>query len=156
MKSFFALLLFTALSFSLSAQTIEHPHVQISDDPTTQVIKIERNTKFTIITFEHSNSGEGGWITLNKGIYLQDSNGQDMYKFIKCEGIPLMPEKKELPAGSSKFTFKVYFEKVPASVKRINIIERAVPKTEKSSYFNFFGLSLSESDKGENGPKYQI
>ncbi|WP_256012869.1 hypothetical protein [Desertivirga xinjiangensis] len=155
MKSLFALV-FIIFSCSTFAQTIENPRVQSSEDPTTQIIKVERNAKYTILTFEHAQTEEAGWITLNKGIYLQDYDGHEMYKFIKCEGIPLMPEKKELAAGAPKFTFKVYFEKVPASVKRINVIERATPKTERGSYFNYFGLSLSESDKGENGPKYQI
>ena len=117
---------------------------EISDDPSTVITRIERSGKNTIVTFEHAQSA-AGWIALDKGIYLQNADGSDIYRFIKAEGIPLSPGKKELKGNEGKFTFKVYFERVPAAVKTINIVERAVPRNAPGSYFNFFGLSLSKS-----------
>lgn len=147
MKAFILSLFVLFLTASASiAQVIENPYYKSADDPTTAITKIERNAKFTILTFEHTQTGEG-WISLSKSIYLQNKDGDEIYKFIKAEGIPLSPAKKSLKGGEGKLTFKVYFEKVPASVKAINVIERAVPKNEPVNYFNYFGLSLDKDGK---------
>ena len=141
-------LLFTFFSISnLNAQTIESPDFKSADDLTTKILRIERNSKFTVVTFEHTND-EGAWITLNSGIYIQDADGQAMFKFIKAENIPLMPEKYHFKKHETK-TFKVYFEKIPAQIKSVNIIERAVPRNEPVSYLNFFGVKLDKSGTGK-------
>jgi hypothetical protein len=71
-----------------------------------------------------------------------------MFKFIKAENIPLMPEKYHFKSHETKI-FKVYFEIVPASIKSINIIERAVPRNEPVNYLNFFGVNLEKSGSGK-------
>ena len=126
------------------SQVIDNPYYQKSDDASTVISKIERTPRFTIITFKHRSQGEG-WITLSKGIYLQEADGYKMYHFVKAEGIPLMPEKKQLAKAGTELSFKVYFEHLPADVKSINIIEKAVPRDEPGSFFNFFGVSLDKS-----------
>lgn len=147
MKAFILSLFVLFLTTSTSvAQIIENPYYKSSDDPTTVITKVERNAKYTILTFEHSQTGEG-WISLSKSIYLQNQDGDDMYKFVKAEGIPLSPAKKSLKGGEGKLTFKIYFEKVPTTVKAINVIERAVPRNEPVNYFNYFGLSLDKNGK---------
>jgi len=127
-------------------QVFETPYYKSSDDPTTVISKIEQTPKYTLVTFEHTQRGEG-WISLSKSIYLQNADGDQMYKFIKADGIPLSPEKKTLKGDEGKFTFKVYFEKVPSSVKTINIIERAIPRNEPGNYFNYFGVSMDKTGK---------
>jgi len=141
----FLLVVFLNISSSI-AQVIDSPYYKSSDDPTTVISKIERNVKYTVVTFEHVQTGEG-WISLSKSIYLQNKDGDEMYKFVKAEGIPLSPAKKSLKGGEGKIAFKVYFEKVPASIKSINIIERAVPRNEPANYFNYFDVSLDKNGK---------
>jgi hypothetical protein len=149
MKTFFLSLFIVFITISISnGQVIENPQYKSADDPTTVITKVERNAKFTILTFEHSQTGEG-WISLSKSIYLQNHHGDEVYKFIKAEGIPLSPAKKSLKGNEGKFSFKVYFEKVPASVKSINVIERALPKNEPGNYFNYFEVVLDKKAKAK-------
>ncbi|WP_207535499.1 hypothetical protein [Desertivirga arenae] len=147
MKVFFIAIFIVFLSVGSSySQVFENPYYKTSDDQTTTITRIEQTPKSTIITFEHMQTAEG-WIALSKSIYLQNAEGDQMYKFIKAEGIPLSPQKKSLKGDEGKFIFKVHFERVPSTIKTINIIERAIPRDEAGSYFNFFGVSMDKTGK---------
>ncbi|WP_207424098.1 hypothetical protein [Desertivirga brevis] len=139
---------------SVYSQVFENPYYRTSDDPTTTITRIEQVSKFTIITFEHAQTAEG-WIALSKSIYLQNAEGDQIYKFIKAEGIPLTPQKKTLKGDEGKFVFKIYFERVPASIKTINVIERAISRDEAGSYFNFFGVSMDKTGKALREGNFQ-
>lgn len=153
-----ALFLFLFIGFlsvkSAYGQVFENPYYKSSDDPTTTITRIEQVPKFTIITFEHVQTAEG-WISLSKSIYLQNAEGDQIYRFIRAEGIPLSPQKKTLKAGEPKFSFKVYFQRVPSSVKTINVVERAISRDDRDSYFNFFGVSMDKTGKALREGSFQ-
>jgi len=138
----FLLLLLPALSF---CQTINSPSVEYSDDPSTTIEKVEITPKYTVIYFKHTAAAKGGWLELNKSIYLQDVDGEDRYNFIKSEGIKLRPMKDTATTDNQEFNFTVYFEKLKPGTKAINVIERATSIMNRMSgtnYFNFYNVQL--------------
>ncbi|MCC8426987.1 hypothetical protein [Mucilaginibacter sp. UR6-11] len=127
------------------AQTITNPLVGNSDDPYTTVSSVETNKQFTIVTLEYTAAGENAWAQLNKEIYLQTDLDNRHYNYIKSEDIPLAPAKHIFSKEGDKLTFRIYFEKIPATAKSINIIERAGGSNNGSTFFNFYNVSLEKS-----------
>ena len=122
---------------SLFSQTIEYPSYKSSDDPSIVVAKIERTAINTIVTFEHLQS-RAGWIALDKGIYLQNAEGSEIYRFIKAEGIPLSPKKKELKRTEEKFSFKFILKEFPARLKPLTLLKGLFPEMILIVILTFF------------------
>ena len=142
----FLLLLLPAVAF---CQTIDSPSVEYSDDPSTTIEKIEITPKYTAVYFKHTAAAKGGWLELNKSIYLQDANGEDRYNYVRSEGIKLRPVKDTATTDNQVFNFTVYFEKIKPGTKSINVIERATSIMNRMSgtnYFNFYNVSLDKSN----------
>lgn len=129
--------------------SIKNPSVNSTDDWNTTIKQIEVNDKYTIISFETTASSANSWVQLNKEIYLQTDERNTHFNYVKSEKIPLVPVKEFLINAGDKYDFKVYFEKIPATAKSINIIERAGPSTG-AAYLNFYGVSLSNSGPAVN------
>jgi hypothetical protein len=149
----FLLLLLPALSF---CQTINSPSVEYSDDPSTIIEKIEITPKYTAVYFKHTAAAKGGWLELNKSIYLQDANGEDRYNYVRSEGIKLRPVKDTATTDNQEFNFTVYFEKLKPGTKAINVIERATSIMDRMSgtnYFNFYNVSLEQPDTTKKNVK---
>lgn len=142
----FLLVLLPAVAF---CQTIVSPSVEYSDDPSTTIEKIEITPKYTAVHFKHTTTVKGGWLELNKSIYLQDADGEDRYNYLRSEGVKLRPLKDTATADNQVFNFTVYFEKIKPGTKSINVIERATSIMNRMSgtnYFNFYNVSLEKSD----------
>ena len=141
----FITLILPAFAF---CQSITNPMVGYSEDYSTKIIKIEVTKTNTVITFKHTSQGKGSWVQLNKSIYLQDSQGEDRYNYVKSEGIPLRPEKLVAGSDTQAVEFKVYFEKLKAGSQEINVIERARSLADQQSgatFFNYYNVSLTKS-----------
>ena len=142
----FLLLLLPVVAF---CQTINSPSVEYSDDPSTTIEKIEITPKYTAVYFKHTTTAKGGWLELNKSIYLQDADGEDRYNYLRSEGIKIRPLKDTATTDNQVFNFTVYFEKLKPGTKSINVIERATSIMNRMSgtnYFNFYNVSLDRSD----------
>ena len=143
---FFFICLFPSLVY---CQSITMPTVGLAEDHTTIIKKIEVTKANTVVTFMHFLRGKGAWVQLNKSMYLQDSQGENRYNYVRSEGIPLRPEKFTSDKDYQELEFKVYFEKLKPGTKEINVIERARSFTEQqrdhTSYFNFFNVNLYSS-----------
>jgi len=124
--------------------------VEYSDDPSTTIEKIEITPKYTAVYFKHTAAAKGGWLELNKSIYLQDADGEDRYNYVRSEGIKLRPLKDTATSDNQEFNFTVYFEKLKPGTKAINVIERAASIMDRMSgtnYFNFYNVQLVETKK---------
>jgi hypothetical protein len=139
----FLLLLSPAISF---CQSVDFPSVRSAEDPSTIITKIEVNNEFTVITFKHITAHKGGWMQLNKSMYLQDGSGEDRYNYVKSEGIPLRPERHYAAADNEEMVFTVYFEKLKPGTKSINVIERARAANDRAGaiFDNFYNVSLEK------------
>lgn len=144
-----SLFLFVMLAPALACcQSVTMPQVAYSEASNTIITKVEVTKTNTVVSFKHVLSNVGAWVELNKSIYLQDANSEEMYKYIKSEGIPLRPNKLTATKEGQEVRFKVYFQKLKPGTKAINIIERAhamVEQTGSSFYFNYYNVSLTQS-----------
>ena len=138
-----ALLLITCLSSF--AQTIANPKVETWDDWNSRITKIETDKQFTIVTIEYTANGNNAWVQLNKEIFIQTDVDNEHYSYVKSSNIPMVPAKHTFAREGDKLEFKVYFKKIPAAAKSIDIIERAGQRKAGISFFNFYNVSLTES-----------
>lgn len=132
------------------------------DDQTsyeTDITKVEIRGSHTIVSFSYqvsqrkSNSYQFQFpfpnqnqqnssytISFNPKSYL-NGNGK-RFKYIKCTGIPELPEEKQVFAGE-KYRFTVYFEKLDAGIETFNLIEGKNRPEERHQYWNFYGVHIN-------------
>jgi|GEM_PF-783933 len=126
------------------AQSITNPNVEQKDDQSTIVKKIETNSQYTIVTFENYAFQDNAWVQLNKEIFIQTDLSNAHYDYVKSENIAMVPNKNVLKKAGDKLEFKVYFKKIPADAKSIDIIEHAGLSKSGINYFNFYNVSLTQ------------
>lgn len=136
------------------AQTINNPIVKSKDDGNTIIKRIETNNNYTILTFQTTATTDNSWVQLNKEIYLQTDISNAHYNYVKSENIAMVPEKQILNNAGDKLVFRVYFKKIPAGAKYINIIERSGSNNGNVSYFNFYNVSLTQSSSASASTQY--
>ncbi|SEM64272.1 hypothetical protein SAMN05192574_101300 [Mucilaginibacter gossypiicola] len=126
------------------AQNIITPKIEQKDDQSTIIKKIETNNIYTIVTFVGHAYQDNAWLQLNKEIFIQTDLSNAHYDYVKSESIAMVPDKNILKKAGDKLEFKVYFKKIPAAAKSIDIIEHAGLSKPGISYFNFYNVSLIE------------
>lgn len=136
------------------SQNVVNPHIEIKDSPATIISKIETDKQYTIVSFEHYAQIDSAWVVLNKEIYIQTDVDNKHYEFVKAEGIAVAPATRHTFAkAGDKLSFKVYFKKIPVNAKLIDIIEHAGKRSDDISFFNFYDVDLTQSNRGEQGVK---
>lgn len=138
-------LLLLATCLSSFAQTIVNPLVEGQDDWSSTITKIETDKQFTTVSFEYTANSDNSWAQLNKEIFIQTDQGNAHYDYVKSENIAIVPAKHTFAKAGEKLTFKVYFKKIPATAKSIDIIERAGRRHDGITFFNFYNVSLTQS-----------
>lgn len=116
-----------------------------TDSYSCSISKIETTDKHTIVSFEYIAPGEESWAQINKEIFIKTNLSDKHYKFVKAQNITIAPEKTTLEKPGEKLAFQVYFEKIPKNAKSIDVIENAQGNNTESSYFNYYKVSLTES-----------
>lgn len=127
------------------AQNIENPQLGGSDDWNSRITKIETDKQFTTVSFEYTANGDNTWAQLNKEIFIQTDVNNEHYNYVKSENIAMVPAKHTFSKKGDKLVFKVYFKKIPANAKSIDIIERPGIRNDGITYFNFYNVSLTQS-----------
>jgi len=145
-KTFLLIALLSPLCLASLAQNIINPQIETRDDLASTITKIETDKQYTIVTFEETASRDSAWTVLNKEIFIQTDADNKHYEYIKSENIPTAPQKNHVFAkAGDKLQFKVYFKKIPANTKTIDIIERAGQRNDGITYYNFYNISLTQS-----------
>lgn len=149
-----AAVLFTIGLKSTFAQTVTNPDIETTDSPTSTITKIETDQQYTVVSFRHYAGSDNAWAVLNKEIYIQTDVDNKHYGYVKSEGIAVAPETRNtLKKLNDKLEFKVYFKKIPANTKTIDIIERAGKRSDGINYFNFYNVDVIHSSPGDKGIK---
>lgn len=143
-KPILTIITFLIVAVQAFAQSITTPNVEQKDDQSTIIKKIETNSQYTIVTFENYAYQDNAWLQLNKEIFIQTDLSNAHYDYVKSENIAMVPNKNVLKKAGDKLEFKVYFKKIPADAKSIDIIEHAGLSKAGVSYFNFYNVSLTE------------
>jgi hypothetical protein len=137
-----ALLLMVCIS--TFAQNIVNPQVDQTDDDNSKIAKIETNAQFTIVSFVYTANADNSWVQINKEIFIQTDQSNEHYNYVKSENVAVAPAKHQFSKAGDTLLFKVYFKKIPATAKIIDVIERAGPKKDDISYLNFYSVDLTE------------
>ncbi|AFK04766.1 OmpA/MotB domain protein [Emticicia oligotrophica DSM 17448] len=82
----------------------------------------------------------GYTISFNPKSYI-NGNGK-RFKYVKCTGIPELPEEKEVVPGE-KYRFIVYFEKLDPGIETFNLIEGKNRPEDSHKYWNFYGVHIN-------------
>ncbi|WPV01830.1 hypothetical protein SNE26_08595 [Mucilaginibacter sp. cycad4] len=143
-KPILTIITFFIIAAQAFAQNITTPNVEQKDDQSTIIKKIETNSQYTIVTFENYAYQDNAWVQLNKEIFIQTDLSNEHYDYVKSENIAMVPNKDVLKKAGDKLEFKIYFKKIPAAAKSIDIIEHAGLHKSGISYFNFYNVSLTE------------
>lgn len=138
------------------AQTIVNPQVNYPENPNSTVSKVETDGLFTIVSFEYVAPGDKSWADVNKELYLQTDQDNAHYNFVRAENITISPKRTIIAKTGDKLLFKVYFQKIPQTAKSIDIIERAGPLGNGTSYFNFYGVSLINANPAGTTQRVKI
>ncbi|MBQ6067878.1 MAG: hypothetical protein IJK84_00100 [Bacteroidales bacterium] len=96
-----------------------------------QIRSIENNTDYTIVhfVFDFQNSP---WIQINEGTYIVDKERGTRYGLVKAENIDVSPKRTMRKQNEIQHNFTLYFEPIPDSVRKIDIIETTTEGTETS------------------------
>lgn len=115
-------------------QTIILPVVNIKSHKTLVIEKIEFSDRQTVLFLSVENQMTEGdaWFCADKKIYLKDTQGSDKYFMTKSEGIPTCPETYKFKKPGEILKFKLFFPKIPATIKEIDIVEDC---TDNCFYF---------------------
>lgn len=147
MKKSLLILLLAIFALRSSAQTIENPFVEKSENGNATVTKVATDEHFTAVTIRFTAPTDDSWADVNKEIFIQTDVDNKHYNFVKATGITFSPEKTTLKKAGDDLIFTVYFNKIPAEAKTIDIIERAGP--DNGTYFNFYNVHLEKMKTGE-------
>jgi hypothetical protein len=121
---------------NLSGQIYNYPAMSYKINPTTSILKIEINDKYTIVEEEYkcSYQYDSGYFGISNNSFIK-SNGR-YYKLLKTEGIAVSPNKTYCKQKGSSYKYKLFFEKIKP-LKKIDVIEDSI-----NGGFNFYDVEL--------------
>jgi hypothetical protein len=128
----------------LSAQVTINPTIELQDEYTLEVEKIEISDYNTIVYCKHtapSTYENGGWVTFSPDTYIRDKSTYKKHKLITAEGIPLSPKKHYYQYAGQTLSFRLIFPKISNGCSSIDLIEC----DNSSECFNFYGIKLNKS-----------
>ena len=161
MKNLFITILLIASFNSFGQLITKMPEIDDQTSYETDITKVEIRGGYTIISFSYQVSESKGntfqfqfpfpnnrqpqqsgyTISFYPKSYL-NGNGK-RFKYIKCTGIPEMPEEKIVFPGE-KHRFTVYFEKIDAGIETFNLIEgKNAANRTGLQYWNFYGVHIN-------------
>lgn len=137
MKKLLLLLFAIAATLTAAAQrVIENPDIDYVPTWIT-FTEISLESDRTVVNVELRNR-PNWWVKVSSGTHLIDSATGDKYRILGAEGIEL--DKEIYMPESGKIPCTLIFEAVPASAKRLNMIEDGNP-----AYNNMYGIHLVKS-----------
>ncbi len=135
MKSIIIVVSILFLANMTFAQTYINPQYEKRTNTRVDIDKIEITTKYTIVSFTYK-SEFSGHACVDEAMYIQDIKTGKKYNLIKAVGIPVCPERKVFSEKGYEFSFRLYFPKVPYSVRYVNLVE------DMHNGFNFLKVYL--------------
>ena len=130
---------------------IYYPNIVSNVNGNIKILRIEKNPTNTKIEFEYTRT-QSNWVY----IFLSPPNSQGAY-CIKANGIKYLLTKTEGIGNADKITrvfpdrsirFSAYFEALPDSIKKIDLIEGI------SGGWDFYGIELLESYASHSDEKF--
>ena len=140
MKYFLYLLALVMCCINCVAQTYIEPVFDRADYPEylhINKIEISKDTTFIHCTLTMPPSS---WGTISGETYLYNYETQEKYPLLKCDGLPISPQKRDFTFGGV-FQISFYFPYIP-KISKLDFIENPNKKA-----FNIYGVDVTkESD----------
>lgn len=124
-------------SFICSAQVIENPVFDRTDNYVFHVNKIEI-TKDTTFVFCVLNVSKGSWANISPNTYIEDVFTKKKYNIIKCDGLPFSPLQRQF-YSDTKCEVVLFFPALK-NISKVNIID-----TPNNDGFNIYGINFNKS-----------
>jgi len=147
MKKIFLIIFAVFIVNSIFSQTILYPIVNIKSHKTLTIEKIEFSETQTVfyMSIENQKTTPGdAWFCADEKIYIKNAKGTEMFFMTKSEGIPVCPDAYKFKKPGDILKFKLYFQKIPTSIKEIDIVENC-----NDNCFYFYGVILDETQNTE-------
>ncbi|WP_184542957.1 hypothetical protein [Mucilaginibacter sp. FT3.2] len=153
-KALFLTVVLAATGLTSFAQNVVNPQVEVTESAASIITKIETDKQYTIVSLDQYATTDNAWLILNKEIYIQTDVDNKHYDYVKSENVAVAPETRYIfKKAGDKLSFKIYFKKIPANTKSIDIIERAGKRTDGVTFLNFYNVDLIHSSPGEQRVK---
>jgi hypothetical protein len=153
-KALFLVIVVSAMRITSFAQTVVNPNVEVSESTASIITKVETDKQYTVVSVDQYANSDNAWVVLNKEIYIQTDVDNKHYDYVKAENIAVAPQPKYVfKKAGDKLSFKIYFKKIPANSKSIDVIERAGRRTDGITFLNFYNVDLTHSSPGEHHVK---
>lgn len=133
------IIFFFLYSAICSAQVIENPVFDWSDEPAFCIskVRITKDTTYILCSYY----GEAGtWASISRDAFLRDTKSHKIFPLQRCEGLPYSPETRSF-SQNEKCIFLFCFPSI-ADTEQFDFIES---ETEKG--FNIYGVNLKRSFK---------
>lgn len=80
-------------------------------------------------------------ISIQPTSVLKAKDGRTV-KFIKASGIPVAPQRQKVE-DAQRYYFRVFFEKLPAGIQEVDLIENLKEKDGEFNYWNLYGIEVN-------------
>jgi len=104
-----------------------------------RVTAIELSEEYTRIDFLYQAPhcyANGGWIQMDRRCYIRPVGSDLRYPLRRLVNIPIAPNKHYFAFRGEYLTYTLFFDPLPLSTTKIDIIELEAP----GNYFNFYGV----------------
>jgi hypothetical protein len=104
----------------------------------------EDYTRIDFIHYANQNCIKGGWVQIVGNMFIHITGCMGRLPLIKAINIPIAPNKHWYKSENDRLHFTLLFPAIPKSTTHIDIIEK---EGGDSTYFNFYGVSMSRVNK---------
>ena len=128
----------------INAQIITYnPKVESQVSPSLSIQKVNIKDSVTEISFlyiDNFSNGKGN-IYIDPQIKVMAVGGRRIFKFLRAENIPVLPNKRELKTKGEEIAFKLIFEKIDPGIIKLDIFE--CNNYDNVTCFDFYGVQIS-------------
>jgi len=133
---FLAALLISAII--CKGQIYENPVAAQQSHADLKIEKIEISNENTIITLSITNQLQsGGWFCASENITLKNSKGDQEFKLLRSENIPICPQKYDFKRKGEILRFTLFFPPIDKNITFLDLIENC-----DEACFSFQGIIL--------------
>jgi len=126
---------------------INNPCVAHRNNDAMDIMRITLEDDFTKIDFVHYASKKyinGGWVQIAGNTFIRILGSTGRLTLLKAINITIAPNKHHYKSKHECLYFSLLFPSIPKSTTHIDIIEK---EGGDSSFFNFYGVSMSRGSK---------
>jgi len=138
MIKYYFLVIIIFAAYISKAQVYENPVAAEQSHADLNIDKIEITNENTVIVLSITNQMQsGGWFCADDNIVLKNSKGNQVYKLIRSENIPICPQRYEFKRKGEILRFTLYFPPIDSNIKFLDLIENC-----DEACFSFRGIII--------------